>query len=36
MIQVNSIEVKEQAVLVQGEGYLFDPDEYIGGYDIYA
>ena len=27
---------KEQAVLVQGEGYLFDPDEYIGGYDIYA
>jgi hypothetical protein len=27
---------KEQAVVVQGEGYLFDPDEYMGGFDIYA
>ncbi len=26
----------EQAVVIEDEGYLFDPDEYTGGYDIYA
>ncbi len=27
---------KEQTVVIEDEGYLFDPDEYIGGIDIYA
>ncbi len=27
---------KEQVVVVEDEGYLFDPDEYTGGIDIYA
>lgn len=31
------LEQHEQEVgVIEGEGYLFDPDEYTGGYDIYA